>query len=797
MPNNFKCILYILLASLCLAFILPAEQGLCRSRLIQKRESDKPRRVESSVLTMKGDEDEEIIWNLSADKVTSLNEANIVEAEGQVELRRGNEYLKADFARYFLDTKWVYLKGDVEIFMGRDNLTAKEAEFDLANRTGWLKDGEVFMGGPHIIFKGEQIQKHWGDVYSFRNAKVTACDGPVPAWSMTAEEAVVEIDGYARLWNTSFNIKDQAVMYSPVMLLPAKKNRQSGFLTPEYGYSSRKGVGLDIPYFWAIDESQDLTVNTNIMFERGVMPGLQYRATPNSDSKYWIMGDWMRDSKTVDSTGSSLYRGDNLMRTNYDRWWLRGMADTRLPDPRWRVKADLDLVSDQEFLQEFRRGRNGFYRSRDDLFDIFKRDIREKDDPRETGLMIERDWERFGFNSGFTYTQNQYYGHGNAPGSDDITVQRVPELNAFIYPGRVIQDMPLEFEAQAQAVYFNRRKGTRGSRLDLAPKVVVPLSSKYGAVISSFGVRQTNYATEYDDTSWIQRDDGSVEKGKSSSNDSRTIPELDIAGSTDFMRVFNLDSKPVEVSEANSGQGRWTAVRHSVQPRVGYRNAASVNQDDLPYYDEEDRIHPRNELYYSVTNVLTRKRESVVVKQDKSGELVPELETDYLDFVRLRLEQAYDIREADRSHHSDYTRRPFSDLLTDLTISPTSLLSFYSRVWWELETGDVTKLDQGLRLNYADWGNLSAGFHVRKAIDEYKRQRKNNLRYAYINGDFNIGGPWVVGFSYARDIAGNSDVEKAVAIGYRHQCFLASAEVSVEPDETSFQLFIELAGLGD
>ncbi|MBR3881328.1 MAG: LPS-assembly protein LptD, partial [Mailhella sp.] len=82
-------------------------------------------------------------WTLNADKLVSIDDGVIVEASGGVLLQRGNDYLKADFARYYTATNWIFVQGNVEARMGRDMLNAKEAEFDLNTRTGWLKNGSI------------------------------------------------------------------------------------------------------------------------------------------------------------------------------------------------------------------------------------------------------------------------------------------------------------------------------------------------------------------------------------------------------------------------------------------------------------------------------------------------------------------------------------------------------------------------------------------------------------------------------------------------------------------------------
>ena len=93
-------------------------------------------------------------WTLNADSVVSLDDGVIVEASGNVLLQRGEDYLKADFARYYTTTNWIFIQGNVEARMGRDMLNAAEAEFDLTSRTGWLKDGSIFIAGPHMYVTG-------------------------------------------------------------------------------------------------------------------------------------------------------------------------------------------------------------------------------------------------------------------------------------------------------------------------------------------------------------------------------------------------------------------------------------------------------------------------------------------------------------------------------------------------------------------------------------------------------------------------------------------------------------------
>jgi len=743
-------------------------------------------------------EDERLVrWDLTADSLTTFNDAEIMEAKGNVILKRGDEYLKADFARYYMATNWVFLKGNVVVRRGmRDEIRAEEAEFDLRSRVGWLKQGRIFMAGPHTYVSGDHITKHWGDVYTFKNAKITTCDGDVPAWSMTAQEAVVEIDGYARLTRSSFQVKDRPVAHTPYFLFPVKTKRQTGLLRPDFGHSDTKGFFYNQPFFWAIDESSDLTVNEYFMTKRGFMHGLEYRAKPAADATVWLRGDWMWDKERVLYQGHGEYAGDGLVRKNNDRYWLRGMIDARLPDPAWRFKADIDYVSDQYFLSEFKNDFSGFYRSRNELTSLFARNLQEKDLKRQSGFLLTRDWERASVAFSSTYLQNQYLRNGNQSLSSDETVQRLPQFDAFLHKGRILPDLPLEIDSTLQTAYMYRRSGTRGARYEVVPTLTLPVNTRYGSIIASASLTQTRYDTEHPSRSHDESRDKNLPR---QSKTSRTVPEFSIAGFTEFSRVFDLEPASLAETKENIGKSRWTALRHSVQPRLEFRRRANEDQERNPYYSSEDRLAPRTELVYSITNALTVKREHVaLVKDPVSGEMLPTLNTSYRDVLRLRLEQTYDQREATRDHErDDFPRRPFGDIVSDLTAYITDYVSVSTRNNWSPYMGEFVRHQSGVGLHAPKYGHLYIGYDTRKAIHEYTRRSDGRVNFLRVDVNTANFGPWSLHASYRQDYRVYGNRETDINLIYTHQCFQLIGRFNIEPQEKSYHLNIVLSGLGD
>ena len=738
-------------------------------------------------LEMRSDDERNMRWDLTADSLVSFNDSEILEATGNVFLTRGDEFLKADFARYYIGSQWVYLSGNVQVRMGRDTINAEEAEFDLGNRVGWLKRGHVFVEGPHAYISGETIRKHFGDVYTFKQAQITTCDGDSPAWAIKADEVTLEIDGYAHMKDSQLLVSGTPVMYMPYFLFPAKTTRQTGLLLPEYGNSSTRGFFYNQPFFWAIDESSDLLLNAGFMTKRGPTAGIQYRTRPDFNTTGWIRFDWMHDKKTVNSIDSGPFRGDDHIRTNHQRGWLRGMFDSKLEDSGWRFKADLDFVSDQDYLSEIDSGISGFDKTRTSLFDLFRRDIAERDRNRKSGLLLSKQWERGSLNLGMFYSQDPTLGNGNRSYASDTTVQRLPQVDAYLHKGRIFPEFPLEVDVSTQGTYMFRQQGTRGARYMISPTLTLPVTSPYGSVIARGGIHQLLYGTE------------KASRSPGQNRDDNTIPHFSVEAFTELARVYSLETSPLALAKENAGKSRWVGLRHSIQPRVEYRFLSNSHLHDTPRYDAEDVLASQSELVYSITNVLSRKRESVVMVKGKNKEFEPQYSTTYLDLVRFRVEQAYDYREASRSEHRDlYERRPVGDIKTELSVGIDEYLSLSTRNDISYYTGEIVRHETGMNFSFPDYGSFYLGYDFRKSREDFNKPHyESNISYITARMSLDYFDPFRINVALAHDFTTKGNQEVHVETTYNHQCYSIGAGVTITPREESYGLHFAFTGLGD
>ncbi len=752
----------------------------------------------STQTTAKGPEDEISVplqsgqrpQHLFADRLVVKKEKKVVEAFGNVLLKQEPNIIEADYGLFHWDTNIVYLKGNIHAQLGPDTIEAKEARFNLDNDTGWLKDGVVFLKDSHMYFKGDRLEKTGPSTYDFKKATVTACDGSPPSWSLYTQQGKITIDGYARLRHARFQVKDIPILYSPYLILPAKRDRQSGFLMPEYISSSKEGTSINLPYYYVINEEQDLTLYTNYMSKRGIRLGTEYRFIPNLETKGLFRFDYLHDKRQSDTESEEYdeFDHDGLTRSNQDRYWLRGKMNGFLFQTDWKTKLDLDLVSDQNYLREFDSGYLGFDRSRESFLGEFGRDIDDKDDlDRENVWIVSRNWSDFGFESRMEYIQDLRYMNDNLHSHLNPTLQRLPELNLDFFKQDLL-DTPFEWEARNEMTYFWRRYGTTGVRGDFHPQVSLPYQTSFLTLIPKVGWRQTVYSLDR------------IENPSSESVDdfdTRGIFDFETTSYTDVFRVFQLkDPQRIQLSEQTRGESFWTKIRHSLRPELKYAYIPKKDQDDLPKFDSTDRIEEDNTLTYTLTQVLTRRKDTVINSPEGNGTDYA-LKKDYREFLRLKLEQSYDLDEADREKNRDtYPRRPFSDIRFELDLSPVRNITYRENTWVSPYLGKITEHEHILRYSDQGFSTYFGYDYQRELDDDIHRKNQDKLEIIRAGTRIPVSPKWTLMVDYERDIAESELINGRLGVLYRHQCWSLQVNYITSEEETEVAILIGLHRLG-
>ncbi len=743
--------------------------------------------------------EDELPWKIFADQLVSLNDGLILEGRGNVLLSRGTDYLKADFARLYTNTQWILLQGNVFAKLGQDEVKATEAEFDLSNNTGWVKNASIFMAGPHMYFSSEELYKNKGDRYLLKNAIVTACDGTKPLWSIEASEADVEPDGYASFTNPIFNIKDQNLIYSPYLIVPTKTTRQTGLLQPEYGVSSQHGVYFTQPWFYAIDQSRDLTFYGTILTKKGFLPSIEYRSHTKENQKLWGAVDFLYENDVVrHDSEDDVDSSDGYIRDNRSRYWLRSMGNGDILETSWNYKFNLDYVSDQNFLREYQNRMTGFDNSRTASYEMFGRDFAELDQNRVSEGYLFRDWNRLTVTAGMRFEQDPSLENGNKDRDLDETVQRLPEFYAFWNKGRIFEKLPLEIQTSAHTAYMFRQEGTSGFRSEIYPQISLPVDLRFATMELNTGVR----ATLYHNTSENRNSPVTATKNrKIQDSTDRIIPEFGVNFYTQATRTWEWP-KELDLTEANVGESTYTGMRHFMQPRLRYSWVEDVNQEDNPYYIREDRIQDTNSLLFSLDNHFTFRKDSV--SKTKQG---LELNTSYQDLIKLKFSGGYDFREADRERLTDvFENRPWHDLRLRAELSPYSWISFNTDFFYSLYDTEISRIDTGISLIHPRYGSFSSSYSMRESAYNYRELVNYDNPADIIPTEpldvitnsilWNVTPKFQIYGLERTNLETGKSFERMIGVGFLHQCVRVFGEYTKDAQEEAVHLNVEFMGLG-
>jgi LPS-assembly protein len=263
----------------------------------------------------------------------------IVFATGSVEIHYKEIKLFADKAELNTETKDVYAEGNVLIQMPEEVVSAEEIRMNLDSLQGNIQKG-FGMIQPTIFYEAETIERKDANVYSFRKAKITSCTQPVPRWRLSSSRAKFKKNDYIDMWNPVFYIKKIPIFYLPYMRYPLDKERSTGFLMPQLGYSGQKGFSYTQVFYWAMKRNMDATLNFDYYSARGLGGGLEYR--------YLFSGN----------IGGNLnlyyfnFKDDPEEESSADAYLFRLKHNQPLP-LNFSLVADIDYSSSFDFLREF------------------------------------------------------------------------------------------------------------------------------------------------------------------------------------------------------------------------------------------------------------------------------------------------------------------------------------------------------------------------------------------------------------------------------------------------------------
>ncbi len=440
---------------------------------------DKENRDDTSATPLSGiDQDAPIA--LVADSLTYNPDEDSYEAEGAVVLRQGEVELKSDNLLWQAATQDAAAQGSVRLNDSHAEVYAEQLQYNISTGHGQISDGRVFIHKDNFHLAGAQIEKQGQADYFVKNGSFTTCDGEVPDWKFSASEVAVTLGGYARARDVWFHIKDVPVLYTPYLSFPVKTERESGLLTPWYGYSNNKGARVSMAWYQVIDRNMDATVYLDYLSEIGLGKGLEYRyALANQNN------------------GKALYYDVTGFNETPHLYYLDWQHQGNLPN-NWHLTADIEYTNKKLFFEEF-----------GEVAEEYNRNM------TVSTLMLRRNWQKLNLVAHARYIKD-------LDTDNDETLQRLPELGLGLIRYR-LGDTPFYASVESYATNFWREEGADGERLYIKPALSAVIKpGSWLEIVPQIAFYERLYSADAED-------------------DEKFVPEFSLALATRLQKTFDVN----------------------------------------------------------------------------------------------------------------------------------------------------------------------------------------------------------------------------------------------------------------
>lgn len=523
--------------------------------------------------------------------ITALQQervGHVYKLHGKAEIDYGTYILKADEITYNSDTGDAAVDGHavldggpndehVEATHGTYNLKTESGRFERATGSvGARVQGNRLMltSSNPFFFSGKVVEKLGPDHYKVYDGTVTTCESPRPRWDFRARKVVVDVGGTAKIYHSTFALKDFPVLYLPFATLPAERlPRQTGFLIPNLGQSSIKGTILGESFFWAINRSMDAHIGAEYFSKRGWAPQGEFRARPSEKS-------------FVDLNYFSVL----------DRGYGYGAAHVNQGGEEARLVAEDNFghnfrgVADVDYLSSF----------------VFRLAFSEV---FTQAVNSEVKSDAFLSNTTNGYFSNarmeRYQDFESTTPGQVITILHAPgvELGS---PDKEIGKSPLYWSYDTAIEGLSRSEpgfstASLLARVDVNPGLSLPVRLGGWSFRPGFAIRDTAYTQEL-----------LTSPSGARSVDSDTINRKALEGS------FEIRPPVLERVFDREFLGRkW---KHVIEPRVVYNYVTGVNNfSNILRFDARDILTDTNEVEYAVVNRIYAKRQAGKHKCGRPG----------------------------------------------------------------------------------------------------------------------------------------------------------------------------------
>jgi LPS-assembly protein len=659
---------------------------------------------------------------MSAD--TASTQDGIYTLEGNAVVSRGLSQLRGETLIYNESESSVEAIDNVNYSSPDLVASGKRGKVFTETDSGTLDDIEYTLPGRHGRGTASVIHLDDRQHQRLEQTSYTTCPPGNRDWLLYADEVTLDhTDGTGVAEHARFSLRGVPVLYTPWITFPIDDRRKTGLLIPRFGHSQESGYEVSAPFYWNLAPNYDATITPRVMSRRGLMLGGEFRYLTNYGSAE-LGGEYLPSDNEYDDRDRSLvslqHRGHPIQR-----------MDTRI---------NAAHVSDKDYFTDLG----------DDLVSSSKTHLR-----REAEIA--------------------YHGHGWTTdarvldfqtvdptiSSKDRPYKQLPRLRFNAAPRQKLLGM--RFSLDSELSEFDRDNSVTGTRVDLQPRITLPMHSAAWFVEPSASLRSTLY--RLDDT-----DPGDEE------HPNRTTP------------VFSVDSGAFFDRQFRFGQADYV---QTLEPRLFYLLVPNRGQDDLPVFDTGD-------YDFNFWQLFTENRFTGPDRMGDANQLAMALTSRILDpatgvqRVSASLGNLFYFRDRKVALPGEVVQTDdSSDILGEVKVALGTHWNAGSEIHWDPGETHTSRYDALLQYRV----------HDRKLINLSYRYRRDILQQTDVSFLWPLTDTWHVIGRWNYSLDDDQTLEGLAGVGYESCCWnvqlVGRSYVNDEDGDRNTAIFlqVELKGL--
>ena len=519
---------------------------------------------------------------------TQSRKGDVTTADGDVDIHYADTRLRADHVEYNGKTYEATATGHVLLDYGNEHVEASDAHYNVRtghglfhNVRGTIKierapNPTLLLSENPLYFEAREVERFADEIYVVHQAWITICDPAKPTWQFYAPKARIRLNKTVALVNANFRLFRVPLVWLPYATTPAgEKVRQTGFLIPDVGQSSRKGFVAGDAFYLAPTSWMDATIGGQYMSRRGSLERGTFRAKPfeNTSIEYTYFG--VQDRGLLNPDGTRSPQGGEQ----------QSLEIRSLLPGGWRFVTDYNYLSSLTFRLAFA----------DTYGEAINSEVR-------SAIFLTNNFRGFSLNfaglNDKSFLTLPVAATATTPAVPAISVslRNLPEARFGSVEQAPWRNAPVYFGFDAFAGVVSRsdpniQTSNFVDRYEFAPRVTVPLHfGPWLGVTTSAAYRTTWYGESLNSAGQVI-----------ASSISRNTGEFAVEIRPPTLERF-FDQPAVKKDKP----GR--RYKHSIEPEITYRYVTGVhNFADFIRFDSDTTLTNTSEVEYGFTQRLFMK----------------------------------------------------------------------------------------------------------------------------------------------------------------------------------------------